>query len=78
MSNELSTEPVLKQWAVKYRPRSLNEMILPSTFKARVKTLIAKKDAHAILITGRELSRLYRRLIVVSQAAIFAGTSRLA
>ena len=25
-----------------------------------------------------ELSRLYRRLIVVSQAAIFAGTSRLA
>ena len=27
---------------------------------------------------GFELSRLYRRLIVVSQAAIFAGTSRLA
>ena len=53
MSDDQSSKPILKQWSVKYRPQSLDEMILPSDIKVRIKRLIVKKDAHAILITGR-------------------------
>ena len=53
MATQKNTTDSTGQWPFKYRPRTLDAMILPPGVKARVEWIAQKRDASSILITGR-------------------------